>query len=1054
MADPSSDASSASGSPSTGGPATDAPKISLPKGGGAIRGIGEKFSANPITGTGSLTVPIATSSDRSDFGPQLSLSYDSGAGNGPFGLGWSLSLPSIARKTDKGLPRYRDAAASDVFILSGAEDLVPLLVQDGTGNWSDEVIPPRDGYAIKSYRPRVEGLFARIERWTRLSDGDTYWRSISKDNVTTFYGMTPESRIADPEDSTHVFSWLICQRQSDKGNVIVYSYLAEDDSNIDRSQANERNRSAPGARSANRYPARIRYGNLPSLLIEPDVTKVSWLFEVVFDYGEGYLQLAAPDSEGRVFASATLNPTGTWPARQDPFSKYRSCFEIRTYRLCQRVLMFHHFSEELGTPDYLVRSTEFEYEQTPVASFIASVTQSGYARQPDGTYLKKSLPKLEFQYTQAQVNETVRDIDSESIRNLPYGADGTRYQWTDLDSEGLTGVLTEQSDSWYYKRNLGNGSFGSIERVASKPTFAALSGGRQQLLDLAGEGHLDLVQFDGPMAGFHTRTADGNWTRFTRFKSLPNINTRDPNLRFVDITGDGFPDILISEDTVFSWYESLAKDGFARAAHTPKNRDEERGASLVFSDPTQSIFLADMSGDGLSDIVRIRYGEVCYWPNLGYGRFGPKVTMDNAPLFESNDLFEPRRIRLADIDGSGNADIIYIGHDGISLFFNEAGNAWSAPYRLGHFPLTDDLTAIAAVDLLGNGTACLVWSSPLAANGLTPMRFIDLMGGQKPYLLVSITNNMGAVTEVQYAASTKFYLQDRLEGRPWVTKLPFPVHVIERSEIRDLVSKTRLVCTYRYRHGYFDGVEREFRGFAYVEQRDAEQLVDDFSLPPIVTKTWFHNGAFLDQGTLEAYFKDPANQEYFTGDIQAAFLPDPDLPGNLSIDETREAARALKGNILHQEVYADDGSAKAMLPFSVSERSYQLTRLQPRRPNRYAVFFNHPCETVDYHYERNPADPRISHALTLAVDDFGNVLRSVAIGYARRTPAFDEQKQTLSTLLESQYTVAVLEADAYRAPPSRRGQDLRADGAHACRCGPPELCRCRCHRGRGHRDRL
>src|SRR3954453_18883517 len=83
------------------------PAINLPKGGGAIRGIGEKFAANPVTGTGSMTVPIATSPGRSGFGPQLSLSYDSGAGNGPFGFGWSLSLPTITRKTDKGLPQYR-----------------------------------------------------------------------------------------------------------------------------------------------------------------------------------------------------------------------------------------------------------------------------------------------------------------------------------------------------------------------------------------------------------------------------------------------------------------------------------------------------------------------------------------------------------------------------------------------------------------------------------------------------------------------------------------------------------------------------------------------------------------------------------------------------------------------------------------------------------------------------------------------------------------------------------------------------------------------------------
>src|SRR5262245_5731689 len=112
---------------SNGATSTPAPAITLPKGGGAIRGIGEKFAANPVTGTGSLSVPIAASPGRSGFGPQLSLSYDSGAGNGPFGFGWNLSLPSITRKTDKGLPQYRDTEESDVFILSGAEDLVPAL---------------------------------------------------------------------------------------------------------------------------------------------------------------------------------------------------------------------------------------------------------------------------------------------------------------------------------------------------------------------------------------------------------------------------------------------------------------------------------------------------------------------------------------------------------------------------------------------------------------------------------------------------------------------------------------------------------------------------------------------------------------------------------------------------------------------------------------------------------------------------------------------------------------------------------------------------------------
>ena len=263
-----------------------APTISLPKGGGAIRGIGEKFAANPVTGTGSLQVPLYTSPGRSGFGPQLTLSYDTGAGNGPFGFGWNLSLPSITRKTDKGLPQYLDAIESDVFILSGAEDLVPLFKKDPKGQWirdkndhfvfdedwydeKGDVVSQADQYAyvVRRYRPRVEGLFARIERWTHIADGRVHWRSISKDNVLTVYGRDNTSQIANPGNENQVFSWLICESYDDRGNVILYEYVAENWDGVDTSQLNERHRS----RTANRYLKRIFCTATESLfcLIQP-----------------------------------------------------------------------------------------------------------------------------------------------------------------------------------------------------------------------------------------------------------------------------------------------------------------------------------------------------------------------------------------------------------------------------------------------------------------------------------------------------------------------------------------------------------------------------------------------------------------------------------------------------------------------------------------------------------------------------------------------------------------------------------------------------------------
>jgi hypothetical protein len=358
----------------------EAPQQKLTKGGGAIRGIGEKFAANPVTGTGSISVPIFTSPGRGGFGPQLSLSYESGSGNSSFGFGWSLSLPAITRKTDKGLPQYIDNNESDVFILSGAEDLMPALVMSG-GKWTREVVARTvygKKYSVHRYRPRVEGLFARIERWINASDAtDTFWRSISKDNITTWYGKNAESRIADPADATRIFSWMICESYDDKGDAVVYNYKQEDSSGVDLSQANERNRS-DASRSAKRYIKYVSYGNrtpyFPKLTANAEAAlPTDWCFQVVFDYGEHDLANPTPDDTAQA-----------WTCRLDPFSSYRSTFEVRTYRLCSRALMFHNFPDQaaIGT-NCLVRSTDLAHATAapadpsqPFYSYLLSAAQS------------------------------------------------------------------------------------------------------------------------------------------------------------------------------------------------------------------------------------------------------------------------------------------------------------------------------------------------------------------------------------------------------------------------------------------------------------------------------------------------------------------------------------------------------------------------------------------------------------------------------------------------------------------------------------------------------
>ena len=499
---------------------------------------------------------------------------------------------------------------------------------------------------------------------------------------------------------------------------------------------------------------RPRY--IRDLLNPPTDSSADWLFEVRFDYGE--LDLDDP----------TGQQEKAWFYRPDALSSYRPGFEVRTCRRCERVLMLHNFPDQPESADRpaqpgyrgVVRSTDFIYDDEldpsfttqPVYSFLKQVVQTGW-EQAGGSTTRRSLPPVEFEYTQPVVQEIVEEVDPASLDNLPIGLDGSDYRWTDLHGEGIPGILTEQASAWFYKRNLSpipvkwpdsgeviRAKFAPLETVMLKPNVSL--SGSAEFMDLAGDGQPDVVVLEGPTPGLYEHDQAEGWEPFRPFTSFLNRSLRDPNLKLVDLDGDGHADVLITEDDAFVWHASQGEEGFGPARRVGQTFDEEKGPHIVFADGSESIYLADLSGDGMTDIVRIRNGDVCYWPNLGYGRFGAKVAMDNAPWFDNPDQFNNRRIRLADIDGSGTTDIIYLHRDGVRLYFNQSGNGWSEPHQLKVFPRVDDVVSIVPVDLLGNGTACLVWSSPWPGDARRPMRYVNLMGERKPHLLVAAKNNL------------------------------------------------------------------------------------------------------------------------------------------------------------------------------------------------------------------------------------------------------------------------------------------------------------------------
>ncbi|KAI1111888.1 65kDa B protein-domain-containing protein [Nemania sp. NC0429] len=973
----------------------------------------ESAAVNASTGALSVSVPVYTSPGRSGFGPSLALSYSSSRENGTFGLGWGLNTESITRKTSKQLPRYRDDESdADVFLLSDVDDLVPTPVKD-------EVL--QDGWKIRRYNPRIISKDVRIERFNPVSSSETdvYWRVISADNVTTIFGRTDESRIFEPAGQTNgnqkrIFAWLISDRFDAHGNAMHFKYKAEDGAGVDvENHIYEEHRSSPFSQ---RYLKGILYGNrvpnrrLTDWVVDPTlIPDNGWMFEVVLDYGD------------HDPTTPTTQETAQWPVRRDPFSVHSSGFEVRTYRLCQRILMFHHIPEEFnGVQDVLVSSTVCGYDESALPNgipLLVSVTTNGHTPGLQ----TESLAPSSFEYTPSQPPQPpmLMDADCPSLQPVVAGLVTGDTEWIDFNGEGLSGWLTRYDDAWYYQRNksplaLHQGCcFEDPELVSRIPSLAKGSSfftdlnlrGKPGLVCGAGS---DKSQNDGP-PGYYDRREDGGWSTFAPFSSSPNIDLRDIRLRMVDLTGDGRADILrLTGDTrPGEWYPSLADKGFAELSGVTVSGVHR--PALRVGDPESYIYMADMTGDGLADIVHIQNGVVIYWPSQGYGKFGASVTMGNAPHIKD---FTHERLRLANVTGSGMTDLIYLPPGGgVWIYHNRAGNQWSNAQILPLFPELDSVASVMVIDLFGRGTACLCWVSPgftaptIGAKGL--LQYIDLVGGPKPGLLKTRRNGFGLEDLVEYSPSAKFYLEDERLGRPWTTCFPFPVHCAESITTIDRITGSTATTRYAYHDGYYDMFERESRGFGMVEQWHTEAFpaaIDSnrkgFAGPTTYKKSWFHLGRLpgIDH------------------------LPTDRLLGNSDVNYlTSDAYRALKGLPIREEVYSNDDSKPQILSYLLQENRYEVKAHQVPDSRGQGVYRIISREKIKSHSD-NSDDPRLLHEILLDVDEYGHATKATSIAYGKKKSTLEDptdrlkQEETVILYTEARYTNAIDSTDSFRLP--------------------------------------
>jgi RHS repeat-associated protein len=794
--------------------------LSLPGGGGSVEGLGESFSPLLSSGTATFGVPIALPPGRRGTQPSLALSYSSSAGNGPVGIGWSLAVPFIARQTDRGLPRYD---GTDRFIYNGGQELVEVEpAADADGNPDNglqaETLPAFvDGF--RYFRARVEGGYLRFF----LAPDESYWVAEDTDGTFFYLGESAESRVEHADWG--IFSWSLTRVVDARGNEVRYLYRDKDD-------------------------ARQAY-----------LTEIVWNSPVVVEGGQVAPVLGAAAEE---FQHAVVL---SYDERDDTLDSYVSRFRVTTELRLAGVEVSTYLSRE-DARRTLDRRYELSYEAGSFLSLLSSIRVVGR----DGT----ALPPLTMAYSEVEPHA---GPGGELNADLPGwgGFDGrvtefegsprhslgeARTDLFDLDADAFPDVLV--TDPARYDDGHGVFFLDFVEGVgtyepAQVVTVPRSIGGDLSLsntnvhpMDLDADGRVELLHMPH-VRDWSAYSAEGSrqdgyeWVERGPYDPAPSDLdlTRDAGeIRLLDVDGDHKVDAIRTSGSRTEYFHNAGEGVFEEPVTSCVLH---RGMPLRFSNG--DLFVADMNGDGIQDLVHLRRGDVGYFPGRGPGlwggdadrpedcpesEFGPdrEVVMDQAAAGPFWSDLEDDRIRLSDVNGDGLSDLVQVRFAGVDLWINEGGHGFSERYIIERSPFDPGFTQrVRLTDVNASGSRDVLWGDG------DRYRLMDLTGGIRPRLLVRVDNGLGKTTELTYEPHTAQQSRAADAGEPWTSVAPFPVQVVSRMTVRDNLGG-EYVTEYEYRDALYDGVEAEFRGFREAVVR----TVGDDNSPTSEERTVFWQG--------------------------------------------------------------------------------------------------------------------------------------------------------------------------------------------------------------------
>jgi RHS repeat-associated protein len=601
----------------------------------------------------------------------------------------------------------------------------------------------------------------------------------------------------------------------------------------------------------------------------------------------------------------------------------------------------------------LVRSWSLLYDDDSGKgrSLLSVIREQGHAA--DGSVL--AAPDRSFGYSEMGAPEFV------PVTGWTAALTDPDTDLADLNGDGLPDIVTIARGLPTIHPNLGGGRFGPPRVLAQTAAPLRLSGPGVTFADMSGNGNVDLLVLGPTFSGYYPLSAPGGsaptgFGRPVMFDEAPAVSPSDPHVRFLDLNGDGITDVLV--DTGRSWLMYFRADTNTWSP-TPRVLAPELTPPVSLTDP--HVYLADMTGDGLTDIVRARGNSITYWPARADGGWGGPMTMSPAPQFTRN--YDPRRLFLYDVDGDGCADLVYVDVLSVTLWRNVGAGQLAAPIVIADTPPAA-LGSFRIVDLLGSGTAGVHFQLPALSAGASRQSFLDLSGGTKPYLLTDLANGASQSTHVTYRTSTAFAQDDAEAGASWPTYHPFAIQCVARTDQTDHATGVVTSTQYAYHDGRYDPDTRTFLGFGRV---DADQL-GDTTCPTLRVETTFHLGL------------DPSN------------------PARPLFGDEALTLGALRRKPLTTTTYGLDGSALAANPYSVTTHSYDALLVPTTLGNGNKIAVPYCASSTEQRWERQAAMLSTRVVEYLAVNTEGDVTQQRTQAQRVGVATADQDVTTTTTL--------------------------------------------------------